>query len=79
MDPLELGDCTRRRRIYIAIVHRQVLRDDIQSDKALEIVLQRTLDRLKVIGPPPDPSLNSQLNGFVHVSFSPMCHLPPGF
>ena len=64
VDPLQLGDCTRRRRIYIAVIHRRVLRGDIDSEKTLEVVLQKTLDKLKVIGPPPDPSLNSQLNGF---------------
>lgn len=53
---MDLGDASKRRRIYIVLIHQKVLRDDIKSNKALEEVLISTLGTMKTKGPPPDPS-----------------------
>ena len=57
MDPLELGDACKRRRVYIALINRKVLRRDIDSPAALEQTLVATLNRLKVVGSPPSAFL----------------------
>ena len=61
MDPLELGDACKRRRLYIALINRKVLRRDIDSPAALERVLVATVNRLKVVGSPPSALLVSML------------------
>ena len=53
MDPFQLGDATRRRRVYIILVHKKVLRDDIGSADKLEKVLASTIESMKVLGNPP--------------------------
>lgn len=55
IDPIEIGDYTRRRRIYIILIHAKVIRNDVNSNGALELVLHKTLEKLKVIGKPSDP------------------------
>lgn len=57
VDPLELGDACKRRRVYIALINRKVLRRDIDSPAALEQTLVATLNRLKVVGSPPSAFL----------------------
>lgn len=55
VDPLELGDACKRRRIYIILIHQRVLRNDIDSDDRLEEVVVATIRSLKITGSPPDP------------------------
>ena len=57
IDPLALGDVAKRRRIYILVIHRKILRKDITSNAALERVLQEMVEHLKVEVPAPDPYL----------------------
>lgn len=75
MDPLELGDACKRRRVYIALINRRVLRRDIDSPEALERVLVATLNRLKVVGSPPSAFLVYMVLShiFCFISFI-MCH-----
>lgn len=56
---MELGDVTRRRRIYIAVIHESVLRRGINSNARLEEELNKTIDSLKVVGKPPNPPPSS--------------------
>ena len=55
VDPLALGDAAKRRRIYILVIHHSILRQDIDSNDKLESVLQKTINTMKTVGPPPDP------------------------
>ena len=58
IDPLLLGDASKRRRVYIIILRRNVLNPEIGSRAKLENVLLETLGRLELPGEvPPDPSL----------------------
>ena len=58
IDPLLLGDACKRRRVYIAIVHRSVVRPEISTHAKLEKVLTETLGRMELPGQvPPDPPL----------------------
>ena len=60
IDPLLLGDASKRRRVYIIIVHRSVLRPEIATHAKLEKVLNETLGRMELPGQaPPDPSLET--------------------
>jgi len=64
IDPLLLGDASKRRRVYIIIVHRSVLRPEIATHAKLEKVLNETLGRMELPGQaPPDPSL--EMAGYV--------------
>lgn len=56
IDPIALGDCTKRKRIYIALVHKSVKRKDINSHADLERALKTTLKRLHC-PKPADPNL----------------------
>ena len=53
IDPLLLGDASKRRRVYIIIVHRSVLRPEIATQGRMELPGQA----------PPDPSL--EMAGYV--------------
>ena len=57
INPYDIGDYCKRGRIYIAMVHTKVLRDDITSNSSVEITLRSTVDLLKVAGRPLDPFL----------------------
>ena len=57
INPYEIGDYCNRKRVYIAMVHTKVLRDDISSNSSMESTLRNTLDLLKVVGRPSDPFL----------------------
>ena len=62
IDPLQIGDCCKRQRVYIAVIHRSVLRDDLlNSPIQLAKTLNATLDLMKVLGRPIDPTLNWSL------------------
>ena len=61
IDPLALGDVATRRRIYILVIHRKILRKDITSNAALERVLQEMVEHLKVEVPAPDPYLGETI------------------
>lgn len=66
VDPLELGDACKRRRIYIILINVKVLRNDIDSDDRLEEIVVATIRSLKIVGSPPDPFFGGNN---VHVNF----------
>ena len=57
VDLLELGGCAKRRRIYILVIARKILRPEIDTNDKLEAVLEQTISQLKVEGPPPNAFL----------------------
>ena len=61
IDPRALGDYTRRRRVYIILIHRKVAIDKVKSHKTLEIRCQETLDKLKEPEVTLDPFLGFNL------------------
>ena len=60
IDPLALGDVAKRRRIYILVIHRKILRKDIDNNATLERVLKEMVERLKVDVPAPNPYLGEK-------------------
>lgn len=63
VDPLELGGCAKRRRIYILVIARKILRPEIDTNAKLEAVLKNTISQLKVKGPPPNAFLGKWWEG----------------
>lgn len=59
VDPYLLGDATKRRRVYVVIVRKDVVRPEIKSHVGLTRALLNTL-MVMVRGsePSPDPSLD---------------------
>ena len=63
VDPLELWGCAKRRRIYILVIARKILRPEIDTNAKLEAVLKNTISQLKVKGPPPNAFLGKWWEG----------------
>ena len=47
IDPAELGDATRRQRVYIIAIHKRVRRNDLTTHEKLEKALVKQLHLLK--------------------------------
>ena len=55
--------CAKRRRIYILVIARKILRPEIDTNAKLEAVLKNTISQLKVKGPPPNAFLGKWWEG----------------
>ena len=48
IDPIDLGDAAKRKRVYIILIRKRVAIDDVQSHAALEQQLERVLAKIQL-------------------------------